>query len=744
LAGISTIGFIIPALTSGGAERVVAVLAGALAPDFAVHVLVQKDADPAHFAVGVAVHEVDFTHDGLTDAVTRLGIDLLLDHYHWDQTHIRLMAGLADAGIKVVLTEHNAYHYPLFQWARDVKPDYQPWFEDRIALYRKFAAVTVLNAEAYGLFSQRLDNLRLLPNPAPELALQGSDPASRRILTVSHFRKKAKRLDLMYEMFAKVRARDAGASLTVLGDYDWLHDHYCRRAAGLDHGAIEVAGRSSRVDQHFDRSALFALTSEIEGQPMVMLEAALHGMAQVSFDLPGLQDQLVHGETGLLVPFGDTDAFADAVAGLIGDAPRLKAMGEAARALVRERFALSRITDMWRALIADIARDGRVKSTKARKTKAMSRRDAEWTAHWHRIARHEGPDLPPKISFLVPVHGTEALLGRCLRSIQQQTLTEFECIIVDDGSPPYKAGPHEAGDVQSVVTRTVGDDGRFVVLRHEANRGLYQARSTAAEAARGLYFAHIDSDDYIDARFAEVMFAEALTTGAEIVECKAVELREDGRPVRFNEIRHDGPVDGAEAARGFFNNSLRNVVWNKIYSRDLWWRVPGHNAIDAGLTICEDVLRNSLLFPECRRYSAVTDCLYIYCRRPGSVVKGGDLGRLLAKLRDVEFAYSTAKAHHGQPGQSAVWGKLDDRQTEDVQWYLGEYLGRHDPAELRAEIRRLGDGIDAMTAVALVTVRQWQAEKAVLARMAQALKWEQARAAGLEKKLSDLRRLIGN
>ena len=64
-----------------------------------------------------------------------------------------------------------------------------------------------MNEDTFQFFSQHLDNVRKVPNPAPVLASRRADLTSRRILTVSHFRKRAKRLDLMYQVFAKVRAR---------------------------------------------------------------------------------------------------------------------------------------------------------------------------------------------------------------------------------------------------------------------------------------------------------------------------------------------------------------------------------------------------------------------------------------------------------------------------------------------------------------------------------------------------------
>jgi glycosyltransferase involved in cell wall biosynthesis len=401
--------------------------------------------------------------------------------------------------------------------------------------------------------------------------------------------------------------------------------------------------------------------------------------------------------------------------------------------MVQREFSIARVAQVWRSLIAEIATQGRITSSRKKLPRELTRLDARWQNHWRQIGRRQDPSLVPKISFLVPVHGTEEVLGRCLRSIQNQTLANFECIVVDDASP---------GDVHQVVKDTVGDDARFRIIEHSRNRGLYQARSTAADAARGLYFAHIDSDDYIDPQFAEILFTEAITTGSEIVECKAIELREDGRPVRFNQIRQEGPVDGDQAARAFFNNHLRNVVWNKIYSRDLWRRVPGHGDIDMGLSICEDLLRNSLLFPECQRYSSVDDCLYYYCRRPSSVVKGGDLKRLLAKLKDVEFAYATAKSRQTAPDHTGFWQKLEARRIEDVQWYIGEYLDRHDAAGVRDDLRRLGDAIDPMLPVTMALVRARGAMKAEIARTAAALNQERSQLAILEKRLGEMRQMI--
>lgn len=729
------IAFVIPSLASGGAERVVASLAASLARDFRTLIFLRKGG-PRHYDIdGVEICEIDFTAEGISRAVAEHGVDVVLDHYHWDADHVQIMSALAESGLRVILTEHNAYHYPLFQWARDRRKGYDDWFDQRYEHYGKFAAVTVLNEDARSYFSRHLDNVRLIQNPVPYPVDGVAVPRRPTVLNVSHFRKRAKRLDLLYGVFARVAARMPEARLVILGDYDWLQDRYLRQATGLTGANVSCPGRTRLVAQYYDEASVFALPSEIEGQPMVLLEAALHGVPQVAFDLPGLRDQIIDGETGYLVPFGDLEGFSSRIGQLLDDPGRAARMGQAGRAFVLERFGEDRVAQEWRRLIEEVMTAGRATSAVQPLADALAGADGRWRAYWQGVSRNEPAGIAPKISFLVPVYGTEELLGRCLRSIQQQTLVEFECIIVDDASP---------GDVAAAVQAAVGDDARFRLVRHTRNRGLYQARSTAAAAARGLYFANVDSDDYIHPQFAEIMFAEAMTTGAEIVECKAVELMAEGRPIRFNSIERLGPADGTEAARAFFNNSLRNVVWNKIYARDLWERTPDHAEIDVGLSITEDLLRNSLLFPRCKRYSAVRDCLYFYCRRPSSVVKGGDLDRLLAKLRDIDFSYGKAMQLHDDPGSERTWFKLQSRRIEDLQWYIAEFVQRSDLMAIRRELRAKGNAVDPMLELVMTIIDAQTRLKTSYDRMLRGWQWERDRADRLETRLQEARRIGGN
>lgn len=319
-------------------------------------------------------------------------------------------------------------HYPLFQAALGHGAGHVPgqdlWFHARYAFYAKFCAVTVLTEEGRQSFARHLDNVRKIAKPVETLAQSQATPQGMTVLDVSHFGKPTKRLDLLHQSFAQVQPLVPGARLVIVGDYNWLHDHYLQRTTAIDPKRLSCAGRSRNVADYYAPTAVFALTSEIKGQPMVLLEAALHGVPQVAFDLPGLSDQVIDGETGYLVPFGDTESLAVRLCELLQNPTRARAMGRAARDFVGQAFAVDKIVQDWRDLIDEIDAKGRLSTIREPipdlplKTAAKPPHDAFWDGYWQKALRHADSELDPKISFLVPVHGTENLLGRCLDSIR--------------------------------------------------------------------------------------------------------------------------------------------------------------------------------------------------------------------------------------------------------------------------------------------------------------------------------------
>jgi glycosyltransferase involved in cell wall biosynthesis len=116
-------------------------------------------------------------------------------------------------------------------------------------------------------------------------------------------------------------------------------------------------GRVEDVRAVWRRAAIAVLPSTSEGLPKALLEAAACARPIVASDAPGCRDVVHDGETGLLVPPGDIDALAAALAQLATDPVRRQAMGRAGRALVEREFGEERVARETLALYHSLMRE---------------------------------------------------------------------------------------------------------------------------------------------------------------------------------------------------------------------------------------------------------------------------------------------------------------------------------------------------------------------------------------------------
>ena len=91
------------------------------------------------------------------------------------------------------------------------------------------------------------------------------------------------------------------------------------------------------------------------------------------------------------------------------------------------------------------------------------------------------------ISIIVPVYNVEKYLERCLDSILSQTFSDFELILVNDGSTDHSLE----------ICRSYAEKDERILLIDQENRGLSAARNAGIAVAKGEYLGFVDSDDYI-------------------------------------------------------------------------------------------------------------------------------------------------------------------------------------------------------------------------------------------------------
>ena len=131
----------------------------------------------------------------------------------------------------------------------------------------------------------------------------------------------------------------------------------------------------------------------------------------------------------------------------------------------------------------------------------------------------------PEISIIVPVYKVEKYLNECIDSILAQTFTDFELILVDDGSPD---------NCPALCDAAAEKDSRVRVI-HKQNGGVSTARNAGLAAAQGNWIGFVDPDDFVDKTYYEKMLRAAKQTGAELAVCNEVFMEEDGSLCDYQE-----------------------------------------------------------------------------------------------------------------------------------------------------------------------------------------------------------------
>ena len=120
-----------------------------------------------------------------------------------------------------------------------------------------------------------------------------------------------------------------------------------------------------------------------------------------------------------------------------------------------------------------------------------------------KIADYESKAL---ISIIVPIYNVENYLRQCLDSIMNQTYQKFECLLINDGSSDNSA---------EICREYVSKDSRFKYFEKE-NGGVSSARNLGIECSRGAYITFIDSDDWVESDYLEVLYRALLEEQADI------------------------------------------------------------------------------------------------------------------------------------------------------------------------------------------------------------------------------------
>lgn len=268
-----------------------------------------------------------------------------------------------------------------------------------------------------------------------------------------------------------------------------------------------------------------------------------------------------------------------------------------------------------------------------------------------------------KVSIGIPVYNVSEYLRQCLNSVLRQTFTDFEVILVDDGS---------TDDSFRICQEYASRDKRFKLI-HQENKGLAGARNTCLKHMTGDFIAWLDSDDWLEDDYLERLVNTQVKTGADIV-CIGIKTFMD------NEFYMGSHQDK-------YGAFPEHIIPKKIAMSDVFWGIYAlisvwGNIMDAklyrgvvfseGLNY-EDQGNKFKLYLNSKKIVGIPELGYVYRIRSGSITQDGAAnfekifeGKVMQITNLEKFMYYIENAGYEVDYFHSLYSEWLDKQLQSV------------------------------------------------------------------------------
>lgn len=202
-----------------------------------------------------------------------------------------------------------------------------------------------------------------------------------------------------------------------------------------------------------------------------------------------------------------------------------------------------------------------------------------------------------KFSVIIPIYNVENYLRRCLDSLLSQTFTDYEVLLIDDGST----------DASGNICDEYVEKDRRVKVVHQKNQGVSVARQRGLDMVQGKYVAFVDPDDFVQPNYLSAMINFAESDDADLVWCDYTELHHDGEMLHSC---NQNILTREELLENILEGKFSAVLWNKLYKASIIKRYGIR--FDENLKTAEDILFVSKYICQVKRMKYVSQSLYNY------------------------------------------------------------------------------------------------------------------------------------
>lgn len=206
-------------------------------------------------------------------------------------------------------------------------------------------------------------------------------------------------------------------------------------------------------------------------------------------------------------------------------------------------------------------------------------------------------------SVIVPVYNADKYLEKCINSILAQTYTEFELIMVDDGST----------DKSAQILDKYAEKDKRIVTEHKENGGIGSAYIVGTGMAKGDYLVFVDSDDFIEREMLQKLYSVIEETSADIVHF-GLRMEDEQGQCLWTEIPPIVQLEGKEILEAYFTRLTSPSLACRTFRRFLFDSVefiPQSTGIDEATII--------QVLAKCQKYVSIETVFYHVYVRGGSI-----------------------------------------------------------------------------------------------------------------------------
>lgn len=216
----------------------------------------------------------------------------------------------------------------------------------------------------------------------------------------------------------------------------------------------------------------------------------------------------------------------------------------------------------------------------------------------------------PIISVIIAIYNAEEYLNRCFDSILSQTFSDFEVILIDDGSLDKSL---------EICQSYASKDYRLRVI-HKENGGVSSARELGVSLAQGEYCIHVDADDFVENSFLEILYQKAKEKNYDLVICDYFFEVKTNKIIRRNmSVPDSSDFTSSDYMQLIFNGKRTGTLWNKLIRLSLYKKFNVHFPLD--IIYCEDVCVLSHILSNDIKLASVDKALYYHCFNKESITR---------------------------------------------------------------------------------------------------------------------------